>query len=272
MEERVRITPCVALAALVTLAAPEARAEEPDATAAELFALASEQAFGANSVEIWKSSWSGQELTFGVARRWQGGKVEVVLRVFAPHKYDPLSFLLRPRESGVPAIEYYRSPKLFPIDAKSGRTLDIQVASPIERLPFAPGLPAPVDLWPAHSSDFQLTRLPDADVDGKPCRVLEARLRRSDGAYDRIVTSLARDSNVALDTQYLRGELLVRRVTIAWHDIDRSDARPVARRRSVDRPGEQTQILTLERFSLDPVFPDKLFTSSNLRTGRFPSY
>jgi hypothetical protein len=86
------------------------------------------------------------------------------------------------------------------------------------------------------------------------------------------VTSLARDSNIALETRFLRGEKWVRRVTIASTDIDRTDSRPVARRRSVEWPGEATQVLTLERFSLDPVFPDQLFTSSNLRTGRFPSY
>lgn len=266
-----RIGARIAFATIAFLVAPLARADEA-ATAAELAALATEQAFGASAVEVWKSEWHGQEITFGVARRWQSGRVEVLLHVFTPHKYEALSFLLRPRQSGMPAIEYYRSPKLFPIDPKSGRTLDIQVASPIERLPFAPGLPALSDLWPLRTSGFQLARLPDSEIDGKPCRVLEQRLRSSDGAYDRIVTSLARDSNIALETRFLRGEKWVRRVTIASTDIDRTDSRPVARRRSVEWPGEATQVLTLERFSLDPVFPDQLFTSSNLRTGRFPSY
>jgi hypothetical protein len=261
----------IAVTMLALLTSAGARADdEPNAT--ELAALGADQAFGANAVEVWKSDWSDQELTFGVARRWQSGRAEVLLHVFAPHKYEALAFLLRARGTTAPAIEYFRSPKLFPIDRLSGRTLEVQVASPIERLPFAPGLPAPADLWPPRAADFQLTRLPDAEIEGKPCRVLEQRMRRSDGAYDRIVTSLARDSNVALETRFLRGEHLVRRVTISWHDIDHTDARPVARRRSVERPGEATQILTLERFSLDPVFPDQLFTSSNLRTGRFPSY
>lgn len=261
----------IALAALAFLSAPPAQGDA-ESTAAELAELAVAQAFGANAIEVWTTEWSGQALTFGVARRWQSGQVAVLLHVFEPHKYEPLAFLLRPRKSGLPAIEYFRSPKLFKLDPKSGRTLEIQVASPIERLPFAPGLPTLADLWPPRAADFQVARLPDTEIDGKPCRVLEQRLRRRDGAYDRIVTSLARDSNLALETRFLRGNRLVRRVTIAWHDIDRSDARPVARRRSVERPGEATQVLTLERFSLDPVFPDQLFTSSNLRAGRFPSY
>ena len=265
-----RIAARITFATLALWVAAARADTEP--TAAELAALATEQAFGGDAVEVWKSEWQGQEITYGVARRWQSGQLQVLLRVFTPHKYEALSFLLRPRKGGLPAIEYYRSPKLFPPSAKTGRTLDVQVASPIERLPFAPGLPTPSDLWPARASDFQLARLPDSEIDGKPCRVLEQRLRTRDGAYDRIVTSLARDSNVALETLFLRGEKWVRRVTIASADVDRTDARPVARRRSVERPGEATQVLTLERFSPDPVFPDQLFTSSNLRTGRFPSY
>src|SRR5262249_13086052 len=145
---------------------------------------------------------------------WQAGKLAVMLRVFSPHKYDPLAFLLRPRDGSLPSIVYYRSAKLFPVDPKTGRTLDVQVGSPIERLPFAPGLPALADLWPPRASDFSLHRLPDAEVQGKPCRVLEAQLRNRSGDYDRIVTSLTRDTNVALDTTYFRGEKWVRRVTI----------------------------------------------------------
>jgi hypothetical protein len=261
-------------AALVLCAAAlagRARADD-EPNAAELAALANERAFGANAVEIWKSQWQTFEVSYGVARRWTGGKVEVFVRVFEPHKYDPLSFLLRAREDGAPGIEYFRSPKLFGPDARSGRTLDVVVASPIERLPFVPGLPALADLWPQRLSDFELARLPDRESDGKPCRVLEERLRRSDGDYDRIVTLLARDSGLALETQYLRGERLVRRVTVLSSDIDQSGERPVARRRTVERPGDPDQVVSLESFNLDPVFPDQLFTSSNLRTGRFPSY
>lgn len=247
-----------------------ARAED-EPNAAQLAALANERAFGTNAVEVWKSEWQNFEVSYGVARRWTGGKLEVFVRVFEPHKYDPLSFLLRARDDGGPGIEYFRSPKLFGIDARSGRTLDVVVASPIERLPFVPGLPALAELWPQRLADFELARQPDRESDGKPCRVLEERLRHSDGDYDRIVTLLARDSSLALETQYLRGERLVRRVTVLASDIENGEA-PHVRRRTVERPGEVDQVFTLENFNLDPVLPDQLFTSSNLRTGRFPSY
>jgi hypothetical protein len=265
----VRIAPLALVLCAIVLAGP-GRGGEPDAAA--LAAQASERAFGGNAVEVWKSEWQNLSLSYGVARHWTGGKVEVFVRVFEPHKYDPLSFLLKEREDGAPGIEYFRSPKLFGMDAKSGRMLDVVLASPLERLPFAPGLPALVDIWPPRASDFQLARLPDRESDGKPCRVLEQRLLHGAGDYDRIVTLLARDSGLALETQYLRGERLVRRVTVLASDIEQSDDRPIVRRRTVERPGEADQIFTLENVNLDPVLPDQLFTSSNLRAGRFPSY
>ncbi|HXZ84818.1 MAG TPA: outer membrane lipoprotein-sorting protein, partial [Myxococcota bacterium] len=183
-----------------------------------------------------------------------------------------LSFLLQPGADGGPIIEYYRSPRLFPPDRRTGRTLEVQVASAIERLPFAPGLPALAELWPARSEGESLARLGDERVDGVPCRVLERRLRQPDGAYDRVVTLLARDSDLALESRFYLGDKLVRRVSVAAKDVDQSEGRPVARRRVVAQSGDADQVLTLERFSLDPVFPDQLFTSQNLRIGRFPSY
>jgi hypothetical protein len=43
-------------------------------------------------------------------------------------------------------------------------------------------------------------------------------------------------------------------------------------RRSVERPGSDTQVFSLIRLMLDPVLPDQLFTTQNLKLGRFPSY
>jgi hypothetical protein len=263
----------LALAAAVALSALCAVAAEPEPSAVELAQRAAAQAFGGDAVEVWKSDWNGDELVFGVARRHQSGKLQVVLRVLAPHKYEPLSFLIQPGAGGAPIIEYYRSPRLFdPRDPRIGRTLEVQVASPIERLPFVPGLPALADLWPPRDDGASLARLPDESVDGTACRALERRLREPDGAYDRVVTLLARDSDLALESRFYLGDKLVRRVAVAAKDVDRSGDRPVARRRVVESPGDADQILSLERFSLDPVLPDQLFTSQNLRTGRFPSY
>jgi len=263
----------LASAAAIALFALAAAAAEPEPTAAELAQRAATQAFGGEAVEIWKSEWNDDELVFGVARRHDAGKLQVFVRVFAPHKYEPLSFLILPGSDGAPIIEYYRSPRLFdPRDPRNGRTLEVQVASAIERLPFAPGLPSLAELWPPRADGASLARLPDESSDSTPCRVLERRLREPDGPYDRVVTLLARDSDLALESRFYLGDKLVRRVVVAARDVDRSGERAVARRRVVEQPGEADQVLSLERFSLDPVFPDQLFTSQNLRTGRFPSY
>jgi outer membrane lipoprotein-sorting protein len=243
---------------------------EPDA--AELAKRAAAAAFGSDAVEIWKSDWQGQELSFGVARRHENGKLELYLRVFAPHKYDPLAFLIEARKDGLPGILYYRSPRVFPPGRLIDRTLDVEIASPLEPLPFVPGLPSLVDLWPRRAEDYAVARLADDASDGTPCRVLESRPKTEDGAYDRIVSLLAKDSDVALETRYYRGDKLVRKVTIAAADLDTSAGRAFARKRVVEKTGEPPQVLSLERFSLDPVFPDQLFTSLNLRAGRFPSY
>jgi hypothetical protein len=267
----VRIAALLALSCLVFSAAGAARAED-EPNAAELAASSIERAFGGTRVEIWRSLWKDQEITYGIARRWNASRPEVQIQVFEPRRFAGLAFLIRRLDNGAPGIEYYHAPKVFPNSSKTGRTFEIEVASPLEHLPFAPGLPPLVDFWPERASDFQFARLDDEEVSGKPCRVLLAHLRHSEGDYDTIVTKLARDSGLALETQYLLGKHLVRRVTVLPTDIDRSQTRPVVRKRTVERTGEADQILTLENFNLDPVFPDQFFTSSNLRTGRFPSY
>ena len=243
---------------------------EPDA--AELAKRAVAAAFGTDAVEVWKSDWQGQELSFGVARRHENGKLELYVRVFAPHKYDPLGFLIAAHKDGLPGVLYYRSPRVFPPSPLTGRTLEVETASALEPLPFAPGLPSLVDLWPPRAQDVTVARLADDASDGTPCRALESRLETKDGAYDRIVSLLAKDSDLALETRYYRGDKLVRKVTIAAADVDTSGGHAIARKRVVEKTGEPPQVLSLERFSLDPVFPDQLFTSLNLRAGRFPSY
>jgi hypothetical protein len=138
---------------------------------------------------------------------------------------------------------------------------------------FVQGLPALADVWPEATSDFTYRRLPDETLENVKCRVLESQPKKKDGAYDRIVTVLTPDSNVALEKRWLRGEKVVRVDRVAVADIDTTQGRPYARRREIQQSGGgPAQIVVVGNFSLDPVLPDQLFTSSNLRIGRFPSY
>ncbi|HTO69878.1 MAG TPA: outer membrane lipoprotein-sorting protein [Myxococcota bacterium] len=263
----------LALALALACLAGATRSGAAEPAAPELAKRAEAAAFGTDAVEVWKTEWSGEALTFGVARRHENGKFELFLRVFAPHKYEPLSYLFLPDPGGAPLVQYYRSQRIFPLGARTNRTLEVEIASAIERLPFVPGLPALDDLWPRRADRFAFARLADEKADdGTPCRVLESRPREPDGAYDRIVTLLARDSDVALESRFYLGDRLVRRVTVSPSDVEMSDGHSVVKRRTIDPPSGDSQVLTLERFSLDPVFPDQLFTTQNLRAGRFPSY
>jgi outer membrane lipoprotein-sorting protein len=161
---------------------------------------------------------------------------------------------------------------MFPPSRKTGRTLDAVVASWIERLPFVAGLPALADVWPQQLSDYTYARLPDETLEKVKCQVIESRPKRPDGGFDRIVTLLTPDSHVALETRWLRGDKVVRLDRVADTDIDTSQGRPVVVRHEIVQGSDAAQIVYVGRFSLDPVLPDQLFTTSNLRIGRFPSY
>jgi len=263
------------LAVSVLALAAAARAAEPAAepTAAQLAAAAFEQRFSGNVVEVWSTDWDGLQLTLGVARRWESGKPEVLLRVLDPHKYKTLGFLLKERKNDQPSVTYYRSKEMFPPSRKTGRNLDVVVASWIERLPFVQGLPTLADLWPQPTSDFTHRRLPDETVQDVKCHVLESVPVKKDEAYDRIVTLLAPDSSVALEKRWLRGEKVVRVDRVGIKDIDTTQGRPFARRHEIEQTGGgPAQIVVVANYSLDPVMPDQIFTTANLRIGRFPSY
>lgn len=260
------------LAVLATATAFASTASAAELSGDQLAAAAAEQRFGGNTVEVWQTDWRGLQLTLGMARRWQSGEPEVLLRVLEPHKYETLAFLLKQRKNDDPSVTYYRSSKMFPPDRRTGRTLDVVVGSWIERLPFVIGLPTLADLWPRPASDFTHRRLNDETLEGVRCRVLESTPKKHDPAYERIVAVLTPDTHVALETRFMRGNTVVRLDRVRMKDIETTEGRPVARRHEIVQGKDEPQIVVVARYSLDPVLPDQLFTSSNLRIGRFPSY
>jgi hypothetical protein len=256
--------------AAATEAAKPADAAEP---APEALAQAwFDQLYGADSIAIWRSEWAGGELVYGVARRWHLGQPEIFVHIFAPRAYDELNFLLREREDARSELLYYRTPKLFPGGAKAARVMPTSVPAPLERMPFAQGLPALVDVKPPVASDFAFTRLPDASVAKRPCRVLEGRPRSAELGFDRVRLSLARETGVALETAWYSADTLLRRVLVDPADVRDYDGRMLPARISVEQPGNETQVYALSSLRIDPVFPDVLFTTQNLKLGRFPSY
>jgi hypothetical protein len=262
------------IAALALVAATAlARAESAGEPAPEALAQAwFEQLHGGNAIGIWTTEWAGGEIVFGVARRWVDGRPEVFVHIYKPRVYDELNFLLRERAEARLELLYYRSPKLFPRGAKAARVMPTTVPDPLERLPFAEGLPALVDVEPARAAEYRFTRLPDARVANRPCRVIEGRPVAADVGFDVVRYSLASETGVALETAWLRAGELVRRVEVDPSAVRDYDGRFLPTRTTVERPGNSTQVFSLSTLRLDPPLPDQLFTTQNLKLGRFPSY
>lgn len=264
------MTRALTLLLVAALAWGARAADEPGAEALAEAWLS--QRFGGDAVEIWRTEWAARELVYGVARRWQTAHPEVVVRVLKPHQYTEVGFLVRERSDARTEVLYYRSPKLFPAGKKAARVMPFSKPDPLERLPFAPGLPALSLVWPGRTADYTFTRLPDADVAGQPCRRIEGRPRAADPGFDVFVAALSRETGVALDTQWLRKGNLVRRVTTAPEDVKDYDGRLVPTRLLVEVPGNESQEYRLEKLMIDAVLPDPFFATQNLKTGRFPSY
>ncbi len=259
----------LALVAAPALARCEAGAEPaPEALAQAWF----DQLHGGNAVGVWTTEWAGGELVFGIARRWQDGRPEVFVHIVAPRAYDELNFLLRERADARRELLYYRTPKLFPGGGKAARVMPAVVPDLLERLPFAQGLPAIVDVEPTRAADYSFTRLADARVANRPCRVIEGRPRAADLGFDLVRYSLASETGVALETAWLRAGEIVRRVEVDPEAVRDYDGRFLPTRRSVERPGNSTQVFSLTTLRLDPPLPDQLFTTQNLKLGHFPSY
>ena len=103
-------------------------------------------------------------------------------------------------------------------------------------------------------------------IEGRP-RKGDLRLRRGP------LTSLATETDVALETAWLQAGELVRRVERGprrrCSDYD-GRMLPVAHeRRAAGKRHAESSSSTLR---IDPALPDQLFTTQNLKLGRFPSY
>jgi hypothetical protein len=244
-------------------------AAEP--TAEALAAAWVKQRFGPDAVEVWTTNWSAQNLVYGVARRWKADKPDVLVRILKPYQYETLGFLLREVSTGLQVV-YYRSPKLFPGGKKAARVMPIAKPDLIERLPFAPGLPAIGMLFPPRLEDFTFHRLPDQEMFGQACRVIEARMKKPQETWDTLVACLSRESGVALDTQWRKRDKLVRRVTSAPEDVKNYEGHWMPSRVLVEIPGQDNQEFRVLNLMIDPAMPDQLFAESNLKTGRFPNY
>lgn len=262
------------LVILALLAGAARAADEAAEPTAEALARAwMEQRFGGDAIEIWRTSWAGQDMAYGVARRWKSGRAEVLLRVLQPRRWEEMGFLMRQLPERGLQIVYYRSPEMFPAGRKAARVMPIAKPDLIERLPFVPGLPVIGTVYPAPLDELAFRHLPDEEVFGESCRVIEGRAKQPQETWDSFVALLSRKTGVSLDTQWRRRDRLVRRVTAAPQDVrDYGGGRFLPERIVVEVPGQSNQEFRMMQLMLDVALPDQLFKDVNLKTGRFPSY
>ena len=95
----------------------------------------------------------------------------------------------------------------------------------------------------------------------------------SQPARDRIRLAIASGSGVALETRYFEGDRALRSVVVDPADVESHGGRMLPMRRRIEtRASRGTTELVLRNLMIDPVLPDRLFTSHSLRTQRFPRF
>jgi outer membrane lipoprotein-sorting protein len=121
------------------------------------------------------------------------------------------------------------------------------------------------------SDRASVTRLADAQVEGRPVAVLSGTPAVDSGSsYRRVVSYVDHESCVALRTLlYQSGDQPQKELVVDWRDVERRGQRWVPRKATLRNleDGSETRIL-IEKLELDVDIPDRLFSESELAKGR----
>ena len=219
-----------------------------------------EQLYGFNALEAYESTRGPARAVFAVARRWKKGSAKILIDVQAPESFSKWALLLlhnRKRSDDlfayVPA--WRRVHRLSAIDLEM--QVLFQVLSLGEFRPISPG-------------ELEYVRLPDEEVEGETCQVVEGRPSHRGLGFDRMELAISPKSGLALRTRVFTGENEIRRILVSPEDIQKYGQRllPV-RRRIISPPDEGVTELVLRNLVLDPALPDSIFTQHSLRKQRF---
>ncbi len=253
--------------------APPPLSSDADALAiAERWFLVSH---GFNALEAYEIQGLSPTVRFALARKWSKDRVKVLAYVTEPKELDEVAFLIL-REPGRPAEVFsYASPRqyrggrtaiaprtVFRVPRIGGGGLGTGNATSISSEVVSPILP----------DDFTFTRLPDAEVSGESCYVLEARPVRRSRALTHLMLSISKRTDVALRTVYYREEQELRTVTVAPEDVRQHESRWVPYRHRVVTADGTEAYLVLRNIVTDIPLADQLFTHHNLRVRRLPRF
>jgi hypothetical protein len=248
----------------------------PDTDATEIAERWFHQSQGFNALEAYEIGGLNQKISFALARKWDGRRVKVLSYVTAPKELDELAYLIL-REPGRPADVFsYATPKIY----DRGRIGAGPTPRTVFRVPrFGSGLGtgtassiASEVVGPILPGDFTHARLPDAEIEGQSCFVIESRPVRSTRALSHLHLFISHDTGVALRTVYYRDDVRLRTVNVLPADVRQYDTRWLPMRRRVQTADGSEAELVLRNVVTDIPLDDQLFTHHNLRIQRLPKF
>ena len=252
-----------AVALLVGLQAPPQVRAYDDVDPRVLAETYFQRLHGFDALESYESRRGPARTSFGVARRWSQGRARILIDIQTPRAFDKWALLLRHNFDRSDDLFAY-VPQLRSVRRLTALQLEAMVI--FELLPLG-------EFRPIVPGELAYVRLPDAEVEGHPCVVIEGRPRHVGIPFDRVELALSPESGLALRTRYFRGETEIRRVLVSPEDVRDYEGRLLpGRRRILMPPDPGVTVVRLLKVMSDPILPERLFTKHGLRVQRFPGF
>jgi hypothetical protein len=276
----------VRLAPVSPQSAPEAAAPPPlpqppsesdlgvldDPAARKLAEAWFDQLLGFDALEAYEVPFESIKISFVIARRWTGDTVRILIDVVEPKVMDEIAALFLQNRARGDDFFVYMTPQIpNPAERRVRRFLAPRLDF---SMPFG-GIAVPIgEVRPFLRGELAgFRRLPDEVVSGEPCRVVEADIQHERFQFDRLRLALSDRTGVALETRYVKGDRIVSRILVDPGDVDSYGGRLLPTRRRIETLTTRDRLeLVLRNLMIDPVLPDRLFTSHSLRYQRFPAF
>jgi hypothetical protein len=202
---------------------------------------------------------------FTIARRWRDGLAEQLFDIREPASFDKWAMLMHENRGGSDDLFLYAG---YATDGKVRRL----ASSQIERQAIFELL-AIGDYRPTPRGELTYEAGPDEEVDSVPCHVLIARSAESNLGFDRLELVFTEDTNLLLQSRFIRRDKEVRRLSTTPADYKEVGGRRLPMRRVASRwaDGGETEIV-LQRVIETGDLPDGLFSHLNLRMQHFPQF
>ena len=261
--------------ATACVSAPAQRAGSPTAGDAAATRLA-EAWFARSYVEVLEGyGLDDGSVGFGLARKWHGEELRLLLYVVQPDHLDEVAYLLL-RRPGAAEVFTYATPQLY----ETGRAGGVRTRTVVRvtHLGARWGLGAAADLAtrlvePVLPGDFEYRDAGSELIEGETCRRIDAQsLRGALRGATRVELAISERSGVALRTVYYAGDRELARASVALRDVEAREGGALPRRWHLEPAGEAATDLVLRNRMTDVSVPDDVFTRHGLETQRFPKF